>query len=314
MAEERERSLLALAGWSGRRERLKGLALALFTCAILALLLSRIEFAEVRAAFARMPAEAWLGAAAITLVLPLNLATRWWFVMGQMGLGVSWRRALVVLLGIHPLSISSPSRIADTLRAYGFRRQGIAVPVLGGILAERLLDVLVLAAAATLSALWLGRTGIAAVAGAIVLAVVTMLIFARALNRLPLRPAWRQTVERFAEAAAIFRRRPQALAGALAMTLLHWGLGILLVLVLIRGAGAEVGFPEVAAALPLAIFIGLVPVTFGGIGTRDAAFVALMAGSAAAPECLAASLLYTVYTYLPSAVVGLTLTRRALDL
>jgi glycosyltransferase 2 family protein len=304
---------LALAGWRGRMSRLKGLVLALLTVAILWLLLSRIEFAQVAAAFARIPPWAWLSAAAIALVLPLNLTTRWWFVLSQMGFSVPWSRCLVVLLGVHPLSMASPSRAADSLRAYAFRRQGIAMPVLGGILAERLLDILVLATIAALSALRLGRGNLALVAGIGALAVLLVLVLTPWLGRLRLRPAWRHNLIRFSSSAAIFQRRPRALAGALGLTLLHWGLSVLMVLLLLRGTGVEIGYFQVSAALPLAIFVGLVPITFGGIGTRDAALVALLASSVEAPDCLAVSLLYTVFSYLPSALVGLTLTRRALD-
>lgn len=307
-------SLLALAGWRGRRGWLRGLALALLTLAILALLLSRIEFGALSAAVQRLPAGAWATVLLIALLLPLNLSLRWRFVLAQIGLSVPWRRCLAILLGVQPLSVLSPARVGDTLRAFALRRDGIAAPVLGGILAERLLDMLVLAAAAGAAALWLGRLGIALGGGAVLVAGFAALMLARRLDRLPLRPSWRQPLGRFAEAAAVFQRRPRALLGALALTLLHWALAILMVTVLLAGAGAEVGYAEVAAALPLAVFAGLLPVTFGGIGTRDAALVALLAAQAGAPECLAASLLYAFLTLVLPALVGLALTRRALDL
>jgi len=310
----RDRSLLALAGWRGRLSRVKGLILALATLALLAFLLSRIDYRQVAAAFARIPPTAWFAAGLIALALPLNLATRWWFVLGQIGLGIPWRRCLLVLLGVHPLSVASPSRVADALRAYAFRRQGIVAPVLGGILAERLLDVLVLASAAAVSAAWLGRGQLALAAGAGTFAVLLGLLLTPWLARLPRRSSWIGTLERFAAAVAVFRHRPAAFAGAGSLTLLHWGLTALMVLLLLRGTGAEIGYLQVSTVLPLAVFVGLLPVTFGGIGTRDAAFVALLAGTVEAPECLAVSLLYTIFTYLPSALVGLPLTRRALDL
>jgi uncharacterized membrane protein YbhN (UPF0104 family) len=313
-AKPTETTLLRLAGWSERRGRLKGVALLALTVLVLTLLLTRIEVAAVLQAMARLPLGSWLAAAAITAILPLTMTTRWRLVLGATGVDVPWRRCLVIVLGVHPISIVSPARLGDALRAYGLRRQGAGATALGGILAERALDISILAAGAGLSALISGRAEIAWIAGLVLLAVILVLGLAGRADRLPLKPRWRDSLGRFAAASEVFRRRPGTLLAAVAITLLHWGLTMALVTLLLRGVGAEVGIGDVTAAMPIAIFVGLLPITIGGIGTRDAALVALLAGLAAPAECLAASLLYTLFVYVFVALAGLPLTRRALDL
>ena len=58
--------------------------------------------------------------------------------------------------------------------------------------------------------------------------------------------------------------------------------------------------------------VAMLPVTLGGLGTREAALVALLAGQVAAPDALAAGLLYSLFTYVLLGAFGLLFTRRAL--
>jgi hypothetical protein len=309
-----ERSLLSLSGWGERRGRVRGAVLLALTALVLGLLLARFDAEAVGRALARLPAEAWLGAAALTALLPLTMTTRWHIVLGATGVAVPWRRCFVIMLGVHPISVVSPARLGDALRAYGLRRRGAGATALGGIVAERALDIAVLALAAALAGLSQGRGEVALLAGLVVLVLVAVLALTGRADRLPLRAGWRGALGRFAGAADVFRRRPGVLAAATGITLLHWALTMLLVTLLLRGVGADVGLVQVTAAMPIAIFVGLLPITFAGIGTRDAALAVLLAGQAAPAEALAAGLLYTLFTYFFLALAGLPLTRRGLDL
>ena len=65
--------------------------------------------------------------------------------------------------------------------------------------------------------------------------------------------------------------------------------------------------------LPLAIFVGLLPLTLSGMGTRDPAFIALFGGLGVAAEVsLGVGLLYSLYGYWLPALVGLPFMRRVL--
>lgn len=66
---------------------------------------------------------------------------------------------------------------------------------------------------------------------------------------------------------------------------------------------------ESLALSPLAILAGLIPLTFAGIGTRDAALVFLYAAFLSAPEAAALGLLCTARYFLP-ALAGLPFLNR----
>ena len=78
----------------------------------------------------------------------------------------------------------------------------------------------------------------------------------------------------------------------------------LIVTLLLHAFGASVSFVYVWAMFPFASFVGTIPVTLGGLGTRDAAFLFALNGVGAAVDpgaVLLATLGYAaVGTWLPS--------------
>jgi uncharacterized protein (TIRG00374 family) len=107
---------------------------------------------------------------------------------------------------------------------------------------------------------------------------------------------------------------PGVLLAAAALTLCHWFLALLLVTLLFWGVGAKVSFVFVMAAMPVAILVGLIPVTLGGMGTRDAAVVVLFANIVEPSQALAAGLLYTFFVYWVLGIAGLPFIARSLGL
>jgi hypothetical protein len=69
------------------------------------------------------------------------------------------------------------------------------------------------------------------------------------------------------------RSRPQVLATILASTLLLWGLHLFQFSLALRATGGTADTTLLWSRVPMAILIGLLPVTFAGIGTRDAAIL-----------------------------------------
>ena len=96
------------------------------------------------------------------------------------------------------------------------------------------------------------------------------------------------------------------------LSLLLWGVQFEQVRLFAVAVGGSV--PPLAnfAVAPLAILAGLVPLTFAGLGTRDAALIALYRPWLPAPAAAAVGLLTSTRYILP-ALAGLPLFRRALQ-
>ena len=120
-----------------------------------------------------------------------------------------------------------------------------------------------------------------------------------------LRTSWHE-VRRF-----VWQSRERA-AGIVVVSLSMWLLNLIQIWLLILALGAPVRFIDNLALTPLAILAGLVPLTFAGVGTRDAALIVLYQPFMAPSMAAALGILCTLRYMLP-AVVGLPFLSRYLE-
>lgn len=73
------------------------------------------------------------------------------------------------------------------------------------------------------------------------------------------------------------RDRPGVLAWALVLAVGYTLLRVTVVLVAARSLGIGVGFAALAVVVPLVLFASLLPISIGGLGVREGAFVSLLA-------------------------------------
>ncbi len=236
----------------------------------------------------------WIGVAvftAISTVLLSGLRMKW--ALSIQGDHVSFWSCLRAVIVCWPIGAISPARTGDFVRA-----AHVNVPLKRGIssiLAEKVIDVGTLLFVGGWGALYLGRPGLTVVSWSI-LALALLGIFA------PRRPLWLTRWKHGAwlsEKMGLFltttrllvRHKRQAFLlivssfGGVSLACLHLG-------VLLTAVGANIPALEIAHGWPLSMIAGGLPFTPAGLGTRDAAFIALLAPERREPAVLLATLLY----------------------
>ena len=81
-----------------------------------------------------------------------------------------------------------------------------------------------------------------------------------------------------------------------------WALHILQVFFFFEALNADVSLLLVAGLTPIAILVGLLPISVAGMGTRDAALVGLFLPWVPAPTMVGIGLLMSTRYWLPSAL------------
>ncbi|MFQ5915185.1 MAG: YbhN family protein, partial [Nitrospinota bacterium] len=237
---------------------------------------------------------------------------RWGAILRAMGHRVPFARRFEIIMGTWPIASVTPSKAGDVLRARPLRERIPAVETVGSVLAERVVDVLVLSGVWLLGASVAGMWKMAVLAGCILAGAVAGLIVLggdfRGIGRSLLGAKFQGLLTAF----RALGRRPKMLALAVLWSGLNWFLSVLQVKYLLLALGGSIGIVEVMASLPPALFVGLLPFTIAGMGTRDAAVVALFASYGAPHQLLGMSLLYTFLGYWLFALVGLAFTRKVL--
>jgi uncharacterized membrane protein YbhN (UPF0104 family) len=260
---------------------------------ILALLWRSVDPAAILAA-AEQTAPAWFWAA-VACTIPLTLATAWRFAALSSG-SVPAGEAVRLILAASTLNMVLPSKMGDLAKAWILRRDGTMSGgrALALVVLEKLLDLWSLVAvgaialALTQPALPGGEASLALALlvlwGAAVGLLLPMLAGRRALA--PLLVATRPLGKLHGKLTALISdwdaligwlwASPARALAMMAGSLLLW-VGHMVQIWLFASAIGEVPLALTMAFAVIAILAGLLPFTFAGVGTRDAAMVVLLA-------------------------------------
>ncbi len=273
-----------------RKSRGRRLVTAAATLAVLAIIFLSID----RAAFARAFADLHAGWFALSLLLfvPQSLLAAFrWVLVARVSARLPLVEALRMLMAGNTLNLVLPTKMGDLVRGWWLHR-------VGGISLSRGVNVVVFEKLADLGALALMvPLGVAVtgagdavatsgllVAGAVVTGVV--LVYTTPIHRLV--PGWiggpfarplariRTLLVDTREMARSLVRARGRFAAILALTVLLWLLHVAQFIAFFRAVRSDVAPAVVFARVPLAILVGLVPVTIAGLGTRDATLILLM--------------------------------------
>jgi uncharacterized protein (TIRG00374 family) len=294
-------------------KRLISIAVSLL---ILAILYSRIELASLVAVF-KMSNPLWM-VISLGMVVPITLFTskRLQFLMpphNTLGFG----EANKLILAASSLNMVLPSKAGDIAKAYFMRDRGhlSGSLALSLVVFEKACDMLSLLLWC-LFGLWLYpqkdaffwlMTGaiFTGLAGGILLLGSTQ--FANLFFRLGqkfapkrLKLKFKQLEVAWTEMHDYFWRDRQQLLRVTVISVFIWLLHLLQIWFFVLALNAWVPFLTNLALSPLAILAGLLPLTFAGVGTRDAALVFLYAPYFDAATGAALGLLCTSRYFLPA--------------
>jgi uncharacterized protein (TIRG00374 family) len=300
------------SGWGIRGSRLRSALIFSLTVVVFYLLFRKIDLGQVVALLGNIPPLTWLLATALTLSFPVMSAVRWNLILRTMGHNLPLSKCMMVTVGVWPLSAISPMKAGDLLRAFALRREMRVIVATGSVLTERALDLLILAGFALAGGLLCQDERIVLIAAGVFLTVFTAFVLARLHLRWPVGDRLQAKIQDICQSIRVVGNDGLRLTAILMLTAARWFAAILLTKLLFHGVGATVTLGFTTAALPIAIFIGLLPVTFGGMGTRDTAMVILFATFATAPQALAVGLLFSLFGHWLLAVLGLPFMKRAL--
>jgi len=264
---------------------------------VLAVVLSVVDLEQAKEGFARLSLEPWLVALATWLGLHALSALKWRFLLGLAGAHIPARHALTCHAAGLFANLCLPSLIGgDVLRAgLALKATDRKTALVVGSVVDRVADLTALLSVATFgfaTAPWAQER----LGGAATLPLAAALIACGALGswaalrfllarvrRLP-RKLGKRLVE-VARALDTMRRSPgRAVAGWCACLVIQTGF-VLVNVYLGEAIGLDLELSLWLVLWPLAKIAAMLPVSFGGLGVREAAFAALV--SPFGPEALA---------------------------
>ncbi|MGH8582940.1 MAG: lysylphosphatidylglycerol synthase transmembrane domain-containing protein [Gammaproteobacteria bacterium] len=303
---------------------IRRLALIALSTVILALLWQRIGWREVIGVCLTLD-PAWF-AAAVLLFIPQTLlaGARWaWIVRCYQPLAIG--RATEIVLASSALNVILPSKLGDIAKGLWLNRDEPRGDVASGLalgVFEKGLDTAALALimlCATLLSLPTERLGWAMASTAALGAALFLCLLVPTVAGWLARRSEREHTGVIGKALALFgrigelvlrlHRAPGNLLVILVSAVLLWCLHLLQFSWVLNAAHGSVATALLWSRVPMAIFIGLLPVSFAGIGTRDLAMVYLLAPPLDAPTAAALGVFATL-RYVLVAIAGLAFLQR----
>ena len=246
-------------------------------------------------------------AVALSSLNPVLAAWRWHLLLRAMDVEIPFRHSMSAVFAANPINLFTPSRSGDLYRAFALRERLPWTDNLGSIGVERILGMVVVTSIGLVASLALGFFEQSWGIGLLLLAEtggILFLLWIR-LDRWPLPVKWKDKLSRILHAIRMILLRPGYLAAAFGISLIHWLLIILVCTLFLSGLGDGFPFLTLCGALPLAVLAGMLPLTFSGMGTRDAVLMALLAGVVPQEHALWLGLFYALIFYLYVGLLGL---------
>ena len=263
-----------------------------FSAALLALLYLFIDPSSIWHA-ARAADPVWL-VAGLLLVVPLTLLTSWRFALLVKDQKVGLLEANRLILAASTLNLFLPSKLGDLAKGHVLANRHRMRPSLAYaiVVLEKALDMMSLLVWGVFGLLVVGTAEpamlvfllpVAAGCALLALLILPLSVLPFLLSRLsgfvPAKIAGH--VNSFAaswqETSRWFWRQPARACWMIGLSILIWGAHLFQFWLFSAALGGNVPFLENAAFATLSILVGLLPFTFAGVGTRDAAIVVFYA-------------------------------------
>ena len=301
--------------------RLRQIAFRLIGLAILAVILLRLD---LEATIATLAEVRWgyllLALAADPLLFGLK-SWRWRELLQMQGIQYpGWDAFLVFVAGLF-LGLVTPGRVGEMSKAL-YLKQDKGVPVsegLANVLVDRLFDLYTILVLGVAGLIWFrllpGWILGLFVAGTIATLLMPLALLSQRLATWGLRltrqlPLLRRWNTRLTEATGRFQRGLRPLMTAklvvpLGLTLVSYTLFFGQAYLLAMALDLQIGIAYLAVCVSVAGVITLLPISFSGLGTRDAVLIALFAPlGISAEQAVAYSTLFFLTFYVGGGVIG----------
>lgn len=274
------------------------------TTILLVLFNTVVRFQDFIAVFNNADAQFLIISMLIACTGPVLSTLRWNEILSITGNRLPFNKAFTSILAAWPLSVI-PGRLGDFGRAYPVRKEIPLPNSTGSILFEKVMDIVVLLVFMGTALLILGGTlyGTALLIFAVSFLPVFFVTTPLILNWLP--ESISSKLETILNVFALDTLRHKNFYTAAAVSALNWSQSFLEIWLLFRAFKISAPIIPILAYFPVAIFVGLLPVSIAGVGTRDSVMIAFFKSFATPAQILAVGLGYSVIGYFLFAIIGI---------
>jgi len=289
----------------------KSILILSITAFIFYLIFQKIDYISLKKAFLEINLFYIPLIIGLVLLIPIISSKKWQSILSAMNYQISFKESFYIVMGALPVSVITPARSGDLIRSYYLKNKIPIGRTIGAVFAERIIDILILTTFSFLGGLFFKNLLFIFIPVFVFFSIVLFFIIIRKIKFL-FNLKWQERINQFLYVSKIFFKTPKKILPILFYSIILWSIIILETKILFLALGANITIVYIFAAFPLSIFIGLIPITLAGMGTRDSAIIYFFAHLTNPSICLAMGLLYSFFGYFLLALLGLPFMKKML--
>lgn len=292
--------------------KLKKLILVLFTVLIFYILFTQIDARSVTQVLSSANLFYILASMfVLALIIPIAVF-RWQLILKVAGYPLPFWRCFNILMGVLPLSSITPSKSGDVIKAYYLKDEIPMSITIGTVFTERVFDVLSLIILSFIGSMFYFKIEFLMILTPALLIISGLLFFIpNSVLRIPfIKDSWNNKLQNMTHSMRSLTNNRKAFFVISLLSLASWILAVFQTVLFFYALHINIPFLFTMANVPIAIFIGLIPVTLGGMGTRDAAIILLFSEYAQANQLLSVGILFSLIRYWLPSIIGIPFMKR----
>lgn len=282
------------------------------TIAFFYFIFTKIDFYSVMNVLSHAIPLYLLIALLLMIIAILFIAKRWQIILETIGYNLQYKECFNLIMAAFPLVSITPSKSGDVIKAYYLKDKIPASKTIGSVITERMFDILSLISFSLLGMAFCKNYGLVFIALIPLGCIIAILLLARTGFdfRLPLKSSWTEKFQNLILSLKLLTKDRKAFLIVFSYSILVWLISIAQILMFFYALGISIPLVVAMANIPIAIFIGLVPVTLGGMGTRDAAIIFLFSEYATLSQLLGVGILFSLFRYWLLSLIGIPFMRK----
>lgn len=292
---------------------LKSVLVISITIAIFYIIFSKIDFWSVVEVLSHANLF-FLFVALLLMITYLSItAKRWQTILETMDYKLQYKECFYVMMGAQPIASITPSKSGDIAKAYYLRDNIPVSKTIGSILTERMFDFFTLLLFFLIGTLVSKRYELVGIALVILTCIIAIFspIYAGFSFHLPMKQSWNEKIQNLTLSMKLVAKDKKVVSTVMFYSFSFWFLSVVQILTFFYALGINIPLAFAMANIPIVIFIGYIPITLGGMGTRDAAIVFLFSDYAEPSILLGVGILFSVFRYLLPSLLGIPFMRKA---
>lgn len=217
-------------------------------------------------------------------------------------------------MSVYPFVSITPSVASDALRAYPLRNRVRASKTFGSVVTERVMDLSIILLFLIVGIALEKKIEFTFIALVLFTVIGFIFYFPHIKINLPLKQIWNDRFQNVLLSMKTLTTDRKGFFIVVMFSILIWIFSMSQILVIFYALGINISLIPFIAFTPLAILTGQIPITLGGAGTRDAAFIFLFSEYGSPDQLLSVGILYSFFRLWLLSLLGIPYMRKAVHL